>query len=51
MFLHEGGYSEHYAPFCGLKVIETLSGITTKVVDSYLGEFEERIKDEKLEVH
>lgn len=30
---HEGGYSEGYVPFCGLAVMETLSGIRTSVVD------------------
>ena len=30
---HEGGYSEGYVPFCGLAVMETLSGIRTKVLD------------------
>lgn len=30
---HEGGYSESYVPFCGLAVLETMSGIRTAVVD------------------
>jgi acetoin utilization deacetylase AcuC-like enzyme len=33
----EGGYSPTYAPFCGLAVIETLSGEATEVVDPMLG--------------
>jgi acetoin utilization deacetylase AcuC-like enzyme len=33
----EGGYSPTYAPFCGLAVIETLSGESTEVVDPLLG--------------
>ena len=30
---HEGGYSEVQVPFCGLAVIEALSGITTDATD------------------
>ncbi len=36
---HEGGYSNAYVPFCGLAVIEELSGIRTPVIDPYLAEF------------
>ncbi|MGB8817408.1 MAG: class II histone deacetylase [Rhizobiaceae bacterium] len=36
LMLHEGGYSEFYAPFCGLAVLEELSGIKTEVVDPFL---------------
>mmetsp|Transcript_9120 Transcript_9120/g.15931 ORF Transcript_9120/g.15931 Transcript_9120/m.15931 type:complete len:404 (-) Transcript_9120:299-1510(-) len=36
--LHEGGYSELYSPFCGLAVLEQLSGIRTSVQDPYLEE-------------
>jgi acetoin utilization deacetylase AcuC-like enzyme len=32
---HEGGYSEYYVPFCGLAVLEVLSGIATGVDDPY----------------
>jgi acetoin utilization deacetylase AcuC-like enzyme len=31
----EGGYSESYVPFCGLAVLEQLSGVRTGVVDPY----------------
>ena len=31
----EGGYSEYYVPFCGLAVLEQLSGVRTGVVDPY----------------
>lgn len=34
--VHEGGYSEAQVPFCGLAVIETLSGQRTKVSDPFL---------------
>lgn len=32
---HEGGYSDAYVPFCGLAVLEALSGIRTAVEDPY----------------
>jgi acetoin utilization deacetylase AcuC-like enzyme len=32
---HEGGYSEMYAPYCGLAVIEELSGHRTRVEDPW----------------
>jgi len=32
---HEGGYSPFYVPFCGLAVVETLSGVKTGVQDPY----------------
>lgn len=32
---HEGGYSELYVPFCGLSVLEELSGVKTKVSDPF----------------
>ena len=39
---HEGGYSTSYVPFCGLAVIEELSGTKTEVEDPFLREFELR---------
>jgi hypothetical protein len=33
---HEGGYSTAYVPFCGLAIIEELSGIATRVADPFL---------------
>lgn len=38
VFAHEGGYSKDYVPFCGLAVIEELSGYKTEVVDHSLEE-------------
>lgn len=29
VFVQEGGYSPHYVPFCGLAVIQTLTGVET----------------------
>lgn len=39
MATHEGGYSAAYVPYCGLAVVEELSGIKTPVVDPFLKEF------------
>ena len=33
---HEGGYSAVYVPFCGLAIMEELSGIRTQIVDPFL---------------
>ena len=38
VFAHEGGYSKEYVPFCGLAVLESLSGIKSGVVDPSLDE-------------
>ncbi|MCS5959802.1 hypothetical protein LNP74_04060 [Klebsiella pneumoniae subsp. pneumoniae] len=35
--VHEGGYAESYVPFCGLAVMEALSGIRTEVRGSAAG--------------
>uniref|UniRef100_A0A182T3L1 Histone deacetylase domain-containing protein n=1 Tax=Anopheles maculatus TaxID=74869 RepID=A0A182T3L1_9DIPT len=37
VMVHEGGYAEAYVPFCGLAVMEELSGIRTEVQDPLLG--------------
>lgn len=34
VFVHEGGYSDIYVPFCGLAVCEELTGIQTEVEDN-----------------
>jgi len=34
--IHEGGYSEFYVPFCGLAVVEALTGTRTGVEDPFL---------------
>lgn len=33
---HEGGYSAYYVPFCGLAVLEQLSGVKSGIEDPYL---------------
>jgi acetoin utilization deacetylase AcuC-like enzyme len=38
--IHEGGYAPAYAPYCGLAVLEELSGIRTPVEDPFLPIFE-----------
>ena len=35
MMTHEGGYSAHYVPYCGLAVLEEMSGIKTNVEDPW----------------
>jgi hypothetical protein len=32
---HEGGYSQMYVPYCGLAVLEEMSGIKTHVADPW----------------
>ena len=39
MIVQEGGYAEAYVPFCGLAVLEALSGIRTPVEDHELEMF------------
>lgn len=36
VIVHEGGYSESYVPFCGLAVMEEMTGIKTAVTDPCL---------------
>jgi acetoin utilization deacetylase AcuC-like enzyme len=36
VMVHEGGYAESYVPFCGLAVMEALSGVKTEVEDPLL---------------
>ena len=35
---HEGGYSSTYVPYCGLAIVQQLSGITTDVVDPWISD-------------
>jgi acetoin utilization deacetylase AcuC-like enzyme len=46
--VHEGGYSEAYVPFCGLALLEALSGLRTEVVDPELGFFVPQQPDERM---
>ena len=36
VYCHEGGYSAAYVPFCGIAVLEELSGFASGVVDPFL---------------
>lgn len=36
LLMHEGGYSAAYTPFCGLAVVEELSGLSSGIEDPYL---------------
>jgi acetoin utilization deacetylase AcuC-like enzyme len=47
---HEGGYSSAYVPFCGLAVVEELSGIRSGVDDPFLPIFE-GIGGQELQPH
>lgn len=47
---HEGGYSPFYVPFCGLAVVETLSGVATGVEDPYQ-EFWKGLPGQDLQDH
>ena len=33
VMVHEGGYSESYVPYCGLAVLEEMSGVRTSIED------------------
>ena len=37
VFAHEGGYAASHVPYCGLAVLEELTGIVTGIVDPWLG--------------
>lgn len=45
---HEGGYSAVYVPFCGVAVLEEMSGIRTEVTDPF-AEFWEGLPGQELE--
>lgn len=39
VFSQEGGYSGHYVPFCGIAVLEELTGVDSGVEDPYMAFF------------
>ncbi|MGK0715066.1 class II histone deacetylase [Leucobacter sp. W1153] len=41
VFSHEGGYSPVHTPYCGLAVLETLTGIRTEVTDPFNVSFDD----------
>ena len=46
--VHEGGYAEAYLPFCGHRIMETLSGVSTEVVDPVLDFFKAQQPGERM---
>jgi acetoin utilization deacetylase AcuC-like enzyme len=48
---HEGGYSAELVPFCGLAVVEALSGIATDVRGVVLQEFPAHMGQQALQPH
>ncbi len=48
---HEGGYSAELVPFCGLAVMEVLSGIDTPVRDNVLQLFTAGMGQQELQPH
>ena len=50
LMVHEGGYSTVYVPFCGLAVMEALSGIKTEVKDPHLESYE-NLPGQELQPH
>ena len=50
MMTHEGGYSPTYVPYCGLSVLETMSGIKTGVEDAFGAGYDD-LPDQQLAPH
>lgn len=46
--IHEGGYAEAYVPFCGLAILEGLSGKRSVVIDPELGFFQAQQPSERM---
>jgi acetoin utilization deacetylase AcuC-like enzyme len=51
MMSHEGGYSSFYVPYCGLAVIEQMSGIRTDTDFSGVAPDSHRAGPRQLEAH
>jgi len=51
VFAHEGGYSAELVPFCGLAIVEALSGIETEVRGTILQEFPAHMGQQELQPH
>ena len=49
VLVHEGGYAESVVPFCGLAVMEQLSGVKTDVIDPFRELLEARQAPEVLQ--
>jgi acetoin utilization deacetylase AcuC-like enzyme len=50
MMTHEGGYSPTYVPYCGLAVLETMSGVKTGIEDVFGGGYNE-LPDQAIKSH
>ena len=50
MMTHEGGYSPTYVPFCGLAVLEEMSGVKTGIEDEF-GAGYDLLPDQGLKAH
>lgn len=50
VLVHEGGYADFYVPFCGLAVMEQLSGIKTAVEDPCLDFIQQQQPDLEFQV-
>ena len=48
---HEGGYSPEFVPFCGLAVMETLSGIRTEVHGTMIQQVADGLGQQELQPH
>ncbi len=48
---HEGGYSAELVPFCGLAVMEAMSGVETEVRGTILQEFPAHMGQQELQPH
>lgn len=48
---HEGGYSAELVPFCGLAIVEALSGIRTECRDTILQTFPAHMGQQELQPH
>lgn len=49
VMVHEGGYADFYVPFCGLAVMEQLSGIKTAVDDPCLAFIQKQQPDQEFQ--
>jgi acetoin utilization deacetylase AcuC-like enzyme len=47
---HEGGYSTTYVPYCGLAIVERLSGVSTGVTDPWISDAR-RVRELPLRAH
>ena len=51
IFLHEGGYSPQYVPYCALRIIEELSGFKSPNIDDPFLDDLMRMAGQKLQPH